>query len=195
MSVEAANKDKAAGLAPLADVEWPDELGDMLGGFAGRLNVYRTMAHHPALLRAWGDLRDHVVMHSALGLEKLEVVILRTGHRLGSDYEWQHHVDRARACGFSDTRIASIRGGTEGMAEDDALLCRAVDALFDNAALDSETLSEMSKAHGTRSVLDLMATVGFYSTLGFILNSFHTPLDDDVSARLAARPFTATGAD
>ena len=33
-----------------------------------------------------------------------------------------------------------------------------------------------------------MATVGFYSTLGFLLNTFGTPLDDDIAAKLVAAP-------
>jgi len=38
---------------PFADEDWPSEIADMRDGFAGALNVYRTMAHHPALLKAW----------------------------------------------------------------------------------------------------------------------------------------------
>src|SRR5690606_6271144 len=94
-------------LAPLADAAWPDEVAHMLDGFAGQLNVYRVMAHHPALLQAWSDYRNHVVLENALGAELSEVAILRTGHRLGSPYEWAHHVKRARLLGMKDARIAS----------------------------------------------------------------------------------------
>ena len=73
---------------PLTDAEWPEPLADLRDGFAGQLNVYRTMAHHPALVRAWAPLRQHIVKDTALGLERSEVVILRTGHRMGSAYEW-----------------------------------------------------------------------------------------------------------
>ena len=65
---------------PLDNTHWPAEIADMQAGFAGRLNVYRVMAHHPALLRAWADLRDHVVVKTALGPELSEVVILRAAH-------------------------------------------------------------------------------------------------------------------
>lgn len=173
---------------PLSDAEWPSDLADMLPGFAGRLNVYRTMAHHPALLRAWANLRDHIVNQSELGLDYLEVVILRAGLHLKSDYEWSHHVDRARKQGFSDARIAAMRGPAEEMDDLDGLLCRAVDDLFDSARIAPDTLSTLIDRFGKPAVFDLMATVGFYSTLGFILNTFETPLDDDIRARLSENP-------
>ena len=53
-------------LAPLTDAEWPPELADLRQGFAGNLNVYRVMAHNPALLRAWENLRGHIVTANAL---------------------------------------------------------------------------------------------------------------------------------
>lgn len=178
-------------LDPLADAEWPAIVADMLPGFAGGLNVYRTMAHHPALLRAWGDLREHVVNRSALGRQRLEVVILRTGIRLGSDYEWSQHVLRARKYGLSDARIASLRGPLDGMAAEDAVLARAVDELFDAHGLSRPTQAALTDLVGKHGMLDLLATVGFYSTLGFILNSFETPLDDDIASELAETPLKA----
>ncbi len=179
-------------LPPISDADWPEEIADMTGGFAGKLNVYRTMAHDPALLRAWTDLRQHVVLESALGLELVEVVILRTGVRLNSRYEWQQHISRARKVGFDDARIATIRGATDAMAPADALLARAVDELFDNKQLSPMTAKALAETYGKEGMIDLMATVGFYSTLGFILKTCGTPLDDDIAGELAARPFPET---
>ncbi len=69
------------GLAPVADADWPAEIAP-LRQTAGRLNVYRVMAHHPPLLAAWQSLRDHVVLRSSLPGPLLELAILRVGHRL-----------------------------------------------------------------------------------------------------------------
>lgn len=176
-------------LPPLDDAHWPEAVADMRKGFAGSLNVYRTMAHHPDLLRAWAGLREHVVVRTALGRELSEVAILRTGVRLGSSYEWSQHVARARKCGLTDARIGAIRGEPSAMAPADGLIARAVDELFDTSRLTPATVTELAASVGKQGVLDLMATVGFYSTLGFILNTFDTPLDDDIAAELAARPF------
>lgn len=168
--------------------QWPEELGDMRQGFAGRLNVYGIMANHPSLLRAWSNFREHVVVKNVLGSQPSEVVILRTGVRMGSDYEWAHHVSRARKTGMSDTRIRSIRGPLNDMSEEDRVLCTAVDQLFDRKGLNNQTLEALVALVGVEGVLDVMATVTHYSLLGFMLNSSDTPLDADVAAELAAAP-------
>jgi alkylhydroperoxidase family enzyme len=170
---------------PITDEEWPAEIADMKAGFAGSLNVYRTMAHHPALLKAWAPLRQHIVKSSALGLVRSELVILRTAHRMGSAYEWAHHVSRARALGISDVRIREMIGTPVG---EDGLIARAVDALFDNARLSSDIEQAISSSMGTEAVLDLIATVGFYSVLGYILMTFNTPIDEGVVDEITTRP-------
>lgn len=170
---------------PLSDADWPAEIDDLRSGFAGQLNVYRTMAHHPALLRAWAPLRQHVVKDTALGADRSEVVILRTGHRLGSAYEWAHHVSRARALGFSDERIAAIRTMPEG---EDGLLVRAVDALFDDRRLPPTLEAELAARLGRDAVFDLIATVGFYTVLGGILMTYETPVDPAIAEELARAP-------
>jgi 4-carboxymuconolactone decarboxylase len=177
---------------PLRDSEWPETIANMKSGFAGRLNVYRVMARHPALLSAWSGLRNHVVLDNALGKQRSEVAILRTGHRLGSDYEWKHHVSRGRACGMSDERIASIAGEIEGMSDEDAAIARAVDEMFDEKRINAQTLEGLSALVGIEGVFDVIATVGMYSTLGYIVNTFSPPLDDDVEAELSKQPLLAT---
>jgi len=170
---------------PLSDHDWPDEIGDLRDGFAGALDVYRVMAHHPDLLRAWAPLRQHVVKDSALGAERSEVVILRTAHRMGSAYEWAHHVSRARALGFSDARIRAMRGAPEG---EDGLIVRAVDQLIDQRRLDAALEAELAATLGRKAVIDLMATVGFYSVLGYLLMTYETPLDRSVAEEMARAP-------
>lgn len=179
-----SNKTESSCL-PIADAEWPVEIAEMKAGFAGSLNVYRTMAHHPALLKAWAPLRQHIVKASALGPVRSELVILRAAHRMGSAYEWAHHVIRARALGISDARIREMGRTPVG---EDGLIARAVDALFDNARLSTEIEQALSSSLGTQAVLDLIATVGFYSVLGYILITFDTPIDDHVANEMAKRP-------
>ncbi|WP_422058132.1 carboxymuconolactone decarboxylase family protein [Sphingomonas sp.] len=162
-------------LHPLPDSEWPAEIADMREGFAGKLNVYRVMAHHPALLRAWSDFRNHVVTQSALTPIQSELVILRTGYRHRSRYEWAHHVARGLAVGLSDQRINATARGAEG--NEDGLLIAAVDALLDHGKLSPALLDRITRKLGTPAVLDIISTVGMYTTLAFLIETFQVPID------------------
>lgn len=173
---------------PLTDAEWPAEIADMLGGFAGGLNVHRTIARHPALLRAIAPLREHVVNATALGPQLSEIAILRAGRRLGSSYEWSQHIVRARARGLSDARIKAAAGPLAEMAADDATVAGAVDELFETHALSEASTRALLRLGGEGAVFDLIATVSFYSMLGYALNSFGVPLDEDIAAELEATP-------
>ncbi|MDA8800486.1 carboxymuconolactone decarboxylase family protein [Amylibacter sp.] len=176
--------------APIKENEWPSEIDDMKSSFADKLNVYRSMAHHPNLLRAWADLREHIVVNSALSQQQSEVVILRTGNNLQVDYEWYHHVSRARACGMNDHRINSMKLVTENMNTEDAIFADAVDEIMEKKKITPNTLKNLYSLVGKEGVLDTIATVGFYSTLGFMINSFNTPIDDDIINEMIKQPIS-----
>lgn len=173
---------------PISNADWPDELAEFRDGFAGALNVYRTMAHHPALLTAWAPLRQHVVKENALGPELTEVVILRAGFRLASAYEWAHHVSRALALGFSEARINAIRGVPQRSTGVDGLIIDAVDALLDQHRLSKTQEAALAEAIGRKAVIDLIAMVGFYSVLGYLLKTYDTPIDDAIQQQAQENP-------
>ena len=176
-------------LAPLADAAWPEGLEHLRDGFAGGLNVYRTMAHHPALLAAWERLRNHLVLDSALAPDLREIIILRVGHRWASRYEWAQHVVRGRKAGLSDNRIAACQAALP--QGPDALLIAAVDTLLERAHLGLAQVISLEAAIGRPGLFDLMATVGMYTTLAFIANSFETPIEPAIAAELKDRPLAA----
>ncbi|HSJ78164.1 MAG TPA: carboxymuconolactone decarboxylase family protein [Erythrobacter sp.] len=166
-------------LNPIGDADWPAEIEHMRDGFAGKLNVYRVMAHHPALLQAWENIRNHVVCHSKLTPQQSEIVILRTGHRHRSSYEWAHHVSRGLSAGLTRERIDAVR--TVPDAPEDKLLVTAVDALIDNGKIADPLATELQRALGIPAMLDLIATVGMYTTLAFLIESFNIPIEPEVA--------------
>lgn len=179
-------------LPPLSDAQWPDEIAELQDGFAGRLNVYRVMARHPALLRAWCNLRNHVVLNSTLTSMQSEVIILRTGLRRRSPYEWAHHVSRGLSVGLSHARIAAIADETPEPG--DQLLIEAVDSLIDHNKIAIDIAGKLQAAIGIEGVLDLIATVGMYTTLAYVIETFGVPLDDDIepAGLPIPKPFAST---
>lgn len=175
----------AGQLEPLEVSAWPESISRLRSDFAGALNIYRIMAHHPDLLTAWENIRNHVVRGNALSPRLQEIVILRAGFRWRSGYEWAHHVHRGKAAGLADAEIAAA--GSDGPTEtltDPVLtaLIEAVDQLLRNGRLDQPLRGNLLTALGPEGILDLCATVGMYTTLAFIANSFNPPLDDGIPA-------------
>ena len=169
---------------PLEPDAWPESIASLRSGFAAQLNVYKVMAHHPALLSAWTALRQHVVIDSTLSKRHSEIVILRVGHRWGSVYEWGQHVVRGRQAGLSDADIDRVRHPPSEWPADTAetLLMQAVDALLDDGQLAAPLIARLQRHIGRTGVSDVMATVGMYTTLAFIVKTFSTPLEPDIRA-------------
>ena len=174
--------------AVLTDEQWPAEIADLLGGFAGDLNVYRVMAHSPALVRAWAPLRRHLVQESALAAEWREIVILRVGHRWGSAYEWGHHVVRARGLGMDPARVerARLEPGAWPAELFDSVLMAAVDTLLDEGRLSPGQIGALADRLPGPAIIEVMALVGMYTTLAFLVRTFDTPLEARIVAELAA---------
>jgi len=173
---------------PLAPSQWPEQLAQLKSGFAARLNVYHVMAHHPDLLKAWAGLRQHVVVDNVLGPELSEVAILRAAFHMDSAYEQAHHIVRARACGLDDRSIREIVAGATVSNPRYRAVAIAVDDLSTSRQLSGDSIAAVTRLAGKAGVLDLIAVVGFYTTLAFILNSFDTPIDPDVAQELVEAP-------
>ena len=182
------NNDSPGAAPPLETADWPASLDDMRSGFAANLNVYKVMAHHPALLLAWRSLRQHVVIDTTLTRRQSEIIILRAGHRWGSTYEWGQHVVRGRQAGLSDSDIQRVRDAPDSWpaGEADTLLLQAVDALLDHGKLSPAAIARLQASIGLAGIFDVMATLGMYTTLAFIVKSFDTPLEPDIRAAAGA---------
>ncbi|WP_195759879.1 hypothetical protein [Paracoccus sp. S-4012] len=75
---------------------------------------------------------------------------------------------------------------------EDALIAQAAGELFTVRWLGRETETALAAELGRDAVFDLIATVGFYSVLGFILMTYETPLDAEVAEALRVSPLSGS---
>ncbi|MCV7229219.1 carboxymuconolactone decarboxylase family protein [Mycolicibacterium komossense] len=193
-----------AHIEPLTTKQWPPEMRDALAAMVppqprhprlhreGRpkgANILGTLAHHPALARAFLTFNGHLLLATTLTERQRELLVMRVAAVSKSSYEWAQHLFLARDVGLSDDEIAWIGWGADGPLWDalDAALLRAVDELVGDGAIAPPTLEVLRENLDTQQILDVIYTVGCYQNLAWMLRSFDIDLDDDIRELLAAR--------
>ena len=167
-------------MQPLEPDNWPDELDDIRSFLGTPLNVQNMMAHHPKLMQAWMPFRNHIVANSTLSARHRELIILRTAHNCQADYEWQHHVERGLAAGLNMAEIDRVRRGPDasGWQADEAALLSGADDCHSQFCISEQNLQEVNSHFNKQQKLDLVATVGMYITLAFIIKTWDVPMED-----------------
>lgn len=173
------------GLAPLPEDQWDEEVDKALSRMLPRErrnpaaagNALSVLVHHPRLTRAFLGFNTHLLFSSTLEPRLRELVVLRVAHRRDCAYEWQHHTEMGRAAGLTDADIDAAR--RVGIAADafDRLVLAAVDELDESSALSEETWAALGGELDDRQRMDLVFTVGCYTTLAMAFNTFGIELD------------------
>ena len=166
-------------LEPLAPEQMDPEIRQLLDR-GPALNIFRTLAHHPKLLKRWLVFGNHVLAKSSLAPRDRELVILRVGWLCRSGYEWSQHVAIARREGLSDEEIERVPRGPEapGWSEAEQALLRATDELHADSFVSDATWATLSRHLDTRQLLDLVFTVGQYALVSMALNTLGVQLEE-----------------
>lgn len=143
------------------------------------LNIFRTLAHAPKALTAFLAWGSHILSkRNSLHERDRELVILRTGYNCKSGYEFTQHHRIGLDCGLSEAEIEAIKLGPDApiwSAQDRAMLQATDDLTRDFFVSDASWaalafLTEKQK-------MDLVMTVGQYTQVSMMLNSFGVQLD------------------
>ncbi len=170
---------------PLDPAEFDPEIRAIFessDGSGSPLNIFRTLANHPKLLRRWLVFGNHVLFKSTLPPRERELVILRIGWLCRAGYEWGQHVAIGREAGLSDEEIQRITEGPEaaGWSELDVLLLRATDELHRDAFISDPTWKGLGAHLSTQQMMDLVFAVGQYNLVSMVLNTLGVQLDDGI---------------
>ena len=159
-------------VAPLADAEIDPELRERFGS-GPILNIFRTLANHPALMKRWLVFGNHVLAKSTLPAREREIAILRTGWLCRSGYEWGQHVGIGKGSGLSDEEISRITKGPDapGWSELERALLRGTDELHADSFVSDASWAALSQHLSTQQLMDLVFTVGQYTLVSMALNT------------------------
>ncbi len=170
-------------LKPIPQADWSDEVQKILQPNVAQgsvFNIFKTLAHHPDLLRRWLVFGNHVLFKSTLPPRERELVILRIGWLCEAEYEWAQHVKIGKDAGLTDVEIERIKAGpnARGWNEPDTLLLRATDELRRDAFISDATWKGLSAHFDTKQLMDVVFAVGQYNLVSMALNTLGVQLDD-----------------
>lgn len=174
-------------VTPLPEAEWSEEARELLsrtGGVQGgrTLNIFTTLARHPALMKRWMVFGTHVLFQSTFPARERELAILRIGWLCRAEYEWGQHVLIGEQCGLTQDEIRRIQSGPSapGWSDGDRALLTAVDELHADAMIGDETYRSLVAIWSTEQLMDFVFAVGQYQLVSMVLNTFGVQLDPGI---------------
>ena len=178
VDLDRLDADQRAALEPFL-AAGPKGQGGKVGG--GKiLNIFRTLARAPKALTAFLGWGNYILSkRNALTPRDRELVILRTGYNCRSGYEWTQHKRIGLDCGLSEDEIARIKAGADaaGWSDLDRAMLRATDELTADHFVTDTTWAALAPL-GDKGRMDLVMTVGQYTQVSMILNSFGIQVED-----------------
>jgi 4-carboxymuconolactone decarboxylase len=173
-------------IKPLAKSEWSAEQQRLLKPWKGPdgsvINVFTTMASHPKFMDAWNPFGLYILREQTLPPRDREILILRIGWLCRSEYEFGRHRIVGKRVGLTDEEIDRIPEGAKaaGWNAFDVTLLQASDELYYDSFITDATWNALAKRYNQQQLVDLVGTVGQYSLVSMLLNSFGVQLEEGV---------------
>jgi 4-carboxymuconolactone decarboxylase len=173
-------------IKPLAKSEWTAEQLRILEPWKNPdgsvINVFTTMANHPKFTEAWNPFGLYILRGQTLPPRDREILILRIGWLCRAEYEFGRHRIVGKRVGLTDEEIDRIPNGPKapGWNAFDATLLRATDELYHDSFITDATWNALAKRYNEKQLVDLVGTVGQYSLVSMMLNTFGVQLEPGV---------------
>lgn len=143
------------------------------------LNIFRTLVHAPKALTAFLAWGGYILSRrNSLSERDRELVILRVGYNCKSGYEFTQHTRIGLDAGLTEAEIEAIKARPDdpSWSEADRAMLRATDDLTRDFHVSDASWSALSFL-SDKQKMDLVMTVGQYTQVSMMLNSFGVQLD------------------
>ena len=165
-----------------------ERMSSSAGPVSGVLNVFKTVAHNPRLLRAWMRMGTVLLAPGGITLSPRlrEIAILRIAQQCGSEYEFAHHIPIAEAVGLSEEQISSLQDFDESpfFSELDRAVIRYTDALAAMSAEAADRARALKRWLSDAELVELSFCVGHWGMVARVLVPLEIPVDETLEATL-----------
>ncbi len=174
-------------MIPLLAVEEAKRRGAEVGlrqDLAG-VNAFRAMLNNAKVAGAIGNLLTTLLFEGSLDTRARELVILRTGWRTGSEYEFCQHLAIAKRLKMPDEDILGVRDpdSCKSYSEVDRAVIKLTDELLEGTEISPATWNTLVRAFETPHLLELLAAAANWRFFAVFLKAAQVPLDSGIPGR------------
>jgi 4-carboxymuconolactone decarboxylase len=145
------------------------------GGVEG---PFVPLVYVPGILDRLQSLGEHCRFHTAVPPKLREFAIIIAARHVAAPLEFHVHAMEAREFGLAEEVITAVaaRKRPTKMDEEEELVYDFCSALFAEGRVSDDLFTRMERQFGRGVIIDLLATCGYYATLGLGMNVTHAPV-------------------
>jgi len=169
-------------LPPLADADLTADQREAVqeisaGPRGGLIGPFVPLLRSPELMTRLQKVGEHLRFGTVLSLDILELTILTVAQEWGQEFEWGYHRPLAERAGVPDAVIEALAEGREptSFTGDQAVAYAVAQQLQRAHRVDEDTFARAVAVFGEDGFVELVATVGYYTTLAMVMNAAQTP--------------------
>jgi alkylhydroperoxidase family enzyme len=145
-------------------------------------NLYRALGNHPRLVAAWTEFSKMLRHDTRTPRALRELVILRGGQLMRSEYEWAQHLPMARKAGVREAQIQALaEWRTSKEFDDREKAALGIADAVTRGHMTDEVYQEAMRHFDHHDYIELAAVASFYAMVGRMLDAMGVPLDADVA--------------
>ena len=143
----------------------------------------------PELMDRLQKVGEYLRFQSAVETRLNEFVMLIVSRHWTQQFEWCMHYPLALKAGVKQEVLDALAEGARpaGMAEDEALAYDLCEELHRTRGLSDATYERAVAHFGERGLIDMVALIGYFTTVSMVMNIARTP----PMANAAAQPLAA----
>lgn len=156
-----------SGLSP-EQVETFDRIVSSRGAM---IRPFQVLMHTPEIAGRVAELGHVIRFESGIAAADRELAIITAGRALGCAFVWESHDGAAREAGVRTEALEILAGGAGVLSEREQVVVDFVAGLCTNGSVPDEVFERIRELLSTAGVVELAATVGYYTMLGFTMSA------------------------
>lgn len=143
------------------------------------INLFMVLGRNVPVMKRWNSL-GHTLLTGGVPDHTVEIVVLRTGWRCGSEYEFGMHVVRGSRFGVTSEEVSQLMNDQVDRMFWDAThadLLDMVDELCGEETISDEVWTRLAARWSDEDLVQLVVLCGYYRMVSCFMNAMRIPLD------------------